>query len=239
MASVPGHIPTGNDWLDKIRAELRAADAYIVLLSERSIDRPWIWFETGAAWFSERRLVPVVLPGFEKVDIPQPLAAHQALSLNVQREVEQLAQDLGIAFPDPGSVVESIRRLCAARPRKADTAPSIQQLPDGSIVAPDFVLGPLPSAEISADAVRLLSAAVASDGSILCGKTQGGQIFEINGQALNKQGDKRESARWQSALKELTAAGFVSQTDVHGEVFDVTHEGYKKSDEIAGPGPSA
>lgn len=125
VASVPGHIQTGDDWLASIRSELKAAHAYIVLLSERSVRRPWIWFETGAAWFSGRQLVPLVLPGLLKSSVPMPLAAHQMLSLDSEREVEQFFLDLRLATPDLSAVVAALREICSVSRMSADAPSSI------------------------------------------------------------------------------------------------------------------
>jgi TIR domain len=63
VASKAGDIPTGADWLDEIHTNLRAAETYIVLLTPRSIERHWVWYESGAAWQSESRRLPVLAGG--------------------------------------------------------------------------------------------------------------------------------------------------------------------------------
>jgi TIR domain-containing protein len=52
VASRPGDIRADEDWLPVIQREIRGADAYCVLLTPNSSGRPWVWFETGAAWMS-------------------------------------------------------------------------------------------------------------------------------------------------------------------------------------------
>lgn len=51
----------GEVWLDRIREELARADVVVTLISQRSIGRPWIHFEAGAAWLSGKLLIPVAL----------------------------------------------------------------------------------------------------------------------------------------------------------------------------------
>jgi hypothetical protein len=114
VASYPGEIPTGSDWLVKIRAELRAADTYLVLLTPYSIQRLWLWFETGAAWMSERRLIPVTAKGLTKSDVPMPLGAHQALSLEQKADIERLFHDLGIAPSSIGAFQQGLREVGGA-----------------------------------------------------------------------------------------------------------------------------
>ena len=36
---------------------------FVVLLTPRSIVRPWVWYESGVAWLSGRRTLPVVAGG--------------------------------------------------------------------------------------------------------------------------------------------------------------------------------
>ena len=121
VSSLPGNIQTGDDWLATVRSELRGADAYILLLSRRSIERRWVWFETGAAWFSERRVLPVALPDLPKANVPSPINAHQILSLGNIRETEQFFTDLGVATPDPAAVVAALRILCERIDQTAHT----------------------------------------------------------------------------------------------------------------------
>jgi len=107
VASSPGEIPTGEEWLPAIKDHLKDADTYLILLTPRSVTRLWLWFETGAAWMSERRMLPVTALGLEKRDVPMPLGAHQALSLEDEGDVQQLFRDLRIAVTDAS-------RFCAA-----------------------------------------------------------------------------------------------------------------------------
>ena len=122
VASRAGDIPTGEEWLAKIRAELKRADAYLVLLTPASITRRWLWYETGAAWWSEKRLIPVVAAGLAKSDVPLPLGAHQALWLDEPGEVAQLARDIGSRIESPEAFCDGLRAIYRERPepRAAD-----------------------------------------------------------------------------------------------------------------------
>jgi hypothetical protein len=121
VASRVGDIPTGEEWLAKIRSELKRADAYLVLLTPVSITRKWIWYETGAAWWSEKRLIPVVAAGLKKSDVPLPLGAHQALSLDEPADVAQLARDIGSDIDDPVAFCDGLRAIYRTRPEPPKT----------------------------------------------------------------------------------------------------------------------
>ena len=121
VASRAGDIPPGADWLDTIEAELEEADAYVLLLTPQSVERRWLWYESGAAWMSERPFVPLVAAGLGKGDVPYPLGALQALSLEDPADVAQLAEDFGIAIPEPASFCDTVRELSKALPHAAAT----------------------------------------------------------------------------------------------------------------------
>jgi len=121
VASKAGDIPTGADWLATIETELEEADTYVLLLTPRSVDRLWFWYESGAAWMSDRPFIPVTASGLLKSGVPYPLGAKQALSLEEPGEVEQLARDLGVAIPDPGSFCATLRELSKALPPDVTT----------------------------------------------------------------------------------------------------------------------
>jgi len=69
VASRPGDIAAGQEWPGAIQAELRAATAYVVILTPSSVSRPWVWFETGAAWMSDKLLVPVLAGGLSRGEV--------------------------------------------------------------------------------------------------------------------------------------------------------------------------
>lgn len=119
VASKAGDIPTGADWLEAIESALEQADTYLLLLTPRSILRTWFWYESGAAWMSDRPFIPVTAAGLPKGDVPYPLGAKQALSLEEATDVEQLARDLGLAIPDAPSFCATMRDVSKALPPAA------------------------------------------------------------------------------------------------------------------------
>jgi hypothetical protein len=110
----PGQIPTGADWLAEIQEHLRNADCFVVLLTERSLKRYWVWYESGAAWMSGRRVIPVAAPLLRREAIPYPLGARQTLSLDDPDDAAQLFRDLGTEPLDVGGFIERVRALAVA-----------------------------------------------------------------------------------------------------------------------------
>ena len=111
LASRPGDIPVGADWLATIKEELSSCDAYLVLLTPASVSRPWVQFETGAAWMSQRTLVTVVAGALEKGDVPMPLSSFQLLSLSLAEEAAEVFRALGGTLDDSAGFASRVREL--------------------------------------------------------------------------------------------------------------------------------
>ncbi|MCJ7503362.1 MAG: toll/interleukin-1 receptor domain-containing protein [Acidobacteriia bacterium] len=81
LSSDQWQIFAGDIWFDRIRAELGPAKVVILLLSKRSVARPWVNFEAGAAWLSDKKIIPVCIGDLDKGDLPKPYSSIQAVSL--------------------------------------------------------------------------------------------------------------------------------------------------------------
>ena len=110
VSSYPGDIPASRAWLDKIREELDRAEAYLALLTPSSIDRTWVWFESGAAWKSGSKWINALARGMAASDVPAPLSTiQQVYSLEIADEAAAIFRDLGAALPDVEQFCESVR----------------------------------------------------------------------------------------------------------------------------------
>src|SRR5262249_20372638 len=72
----------GDPWRDKIIESLRRSATVLVLASPDSVSSPWVNFEAGGAWVSERRVVPACIKGMKPESLPAPLGHLQAVSLD-------------------------------------------------------------------------------------------------------------------------------------------------------------
>lgn len=75
-------IAAGEEWLHSIERALRDCAVFVILCSPESIRRPWINFETGAAWMREIPIVPVCHAGLSARDLRMPLSLKQGIVLN-------------------------------------------------------------------------------------------------------------------------------------------------------------
>jgi hypothetical protein len=81
LASDKWAIYAGEDWLKKIKDALASAKVVILLLSKQSIGRPWVNFEAGAAWLTDKTIIPACFGDLKKDTLPKPYSNIQALSL--------------------------------------------------------------------------------------------------------------------------------------------------------------
>jgi hypothetical protein len=110
LASRAGDIRADEDWLRGIERALQEADAYIVLLTPESTLRPWVNFEAGAAWFSERQLLFVRVQALAPEDIPLPISSRQVYALD---DVEQLGAVLDALRLPRNGLRDIVARLAA------------------------------------------------------------------------------------------------------------------------------
>ncbi len=82
LASRPGDIRADEDWLRGIERALQEADTYMVLLTPESVLRPWVNFESGAAWFFHRQMVFVRIEALSTDDILLPISSRQIYALD-------------------------------------------------------------------------------------------------------------------------------------------------------------
>lgn len=142
-----GGLPTGKNWFNQITKHLRSADCFLVVLTHASMAKPWVCFETGAAWFSGKPLVPVLGSGLSADDVPEPLRLLQLLSLDDPAQASQAFHDLGGELKDPSAFVRRAQEL-AGRGRSKfalERFPGIQH--DGSHYAFDGLLEELPTGD--------------------------------------------------------------------------------------------
>jgi len=91
----------------------------MVLLTETSIDKPWISFETGAAWYTGRPLVPVLAPEFNAQDVPEPLRFLQLLSLGDPKQAQEAFKEIGGELFDPDAFVSRASQIAQQDQRRA------------------------------------------------------------------------------------------------------------------------
>jgi hypothetical protein len=81
LSSDRWQVAAGEIWLDRIREELASASVVLLMLSAKSVLRPWVNFEAGAAWLAGKPIIPVCFGELTKETLPKPYSGIQALNL--------------------------------------------------------------------------------------------------------------------------------------------------------------
>jgi hypothetical protein len=85
----------GDDWLQKIRRALKSAKVVIALFSPESVERPWVNFEAGGAWFSDtKKLIPVCIGGLNPARLPKPYSNIQGIDLQDRESIRDFVEEL-------------------------------------------------------------------------------------------------------------------------------------------------
>ena len=99
-------IEYGGSIPDEIRQQIRNCGELVVLLSEYSVDRPWVLIEIGAAWVLEKRIV-AVMDKLSPDQMPDVIAPYRGVDLNdVQAYVRELVDRIAAGGPhtDKGEI---------------------------------------------------------------------------------------------------------------------------------------
>ncbi len=109
LSSDEWQIFAGEQWLDRIRDELSHAKVVILVLSPRSVQRPWVNFEAGAAWLTGKVIIPACFGELTKGNLPKPYSNIQALDLpnDIYYLVRSVAHYLGFPIAPPPIVLGS------------------------------------------------------------------------------------------------------------------------------------
>ena len=78
----------------------------------------------------------------------------------------------------------------------------------------------------------LKEASLDPHGNILHIRHLGGTDIQTNGKKINSSYERRETAKWESALEELTYKNLLVERGHKGEVFEVSNLGYQIADMI-------
>jgi hypothetical protein len=84
VSSEPGRILPGEDWLQRLKQELTSAKVVIPLLTNSSLKRPWVNLATGAAWITDKKILPIWCEEqFFKGNLPKPYMDWQIVHLPI------------------------------------------------------------------------------------------------------------------------------------------------------------
>lgn len=85
LSSDQSLVYAGENWIGKITLALKGAQVVVLLLSSRSVKRPWVNFEAGGAWLADKKVIPVCVGNLKIGALPKPYSSLQSLELPAQR----------------------------------------------------------------------------------------------------------------------------------------------------------
>ncbi len=98
VSSDPKSLRGGDDWWDKLREKLRNADFILILLTQRSANKRWVYFECGGGYFLEKTVIPICLGHITKANLPLPISQLQAYELEDSEDAKALFEQIRETF---------------------------------------------------------------------------------------------------------------------------------------------
>jgi len=97
-------ILPGDKWFPRLIEGLEKSDLHLVLCSPKSVERPWINFETGAAYIRHVRIIPICHSGLSPQQLPFPMSELESVSASdlegLRKLYSGIASILESAIPD-------------------------------------------------------------------------------------------------------------------------------------------
>ncbi len=88
--SLPGHmLDFGELITEQLRMDVHISTVVFALLTQQSLESPWVLFELGAAWVFGKLLVPVLAPGLSPKDLP-PLEGYPCIQIDHENAPRRL-----------------------------------------------------------------------------------------------------------------------------------------------------
>ena len=123
-SSDPDSLPPGSKWSPTIQQALQDASMLIFIATEHSVQRPWVWFECGTFWFTNKAIMPLCLGPVRKNELRSPLSELQAVNGDEPNDLktvfEVIAKSSGLRLSDTSSLDDPRQRYkdWRAKPRR-------------------------------------------------------------------------------------------------------------------------
>jgi len=85
---IDGGFDAGDNWYSEIHHKVENCDILIALITQNSIERPWLYYEAGLAKGVKKKVVPVCI-GIKRENIKSPLKELQAYQLTDKNSYEE------------------------------------------------------------------------------------------------------------------------------------------------------
>lgn len=93
-SSSAASLPAGHKWVNTITENLHSCNGMIILCSKFSVTRPWINFESGAAWVRDIPAIPFCFAGMSISNLQPPLSELHAVNGDTEKGLQDLFSSL-------------------------------------------------------------------------------------------------------------------------------------------------
>jgi len=90
VSSDPEDLPIGDPWVEQILKALESAKLILILATDRSLNRKWVWFEAGAGWHRTRQIFTGCVGKARKNNLPPPFGQYTARNLDEESDCREL-----------------------------------------------------------------------------------------------------------------------------------------------------
>jgi TIR domain len=95
VASPQASLRGGEEWERTIVEKIKSCEAMLLLMSQASMLRPWVNFESGIARGMEKMIIPCCILGLRREHLARPYSSFQSLQLDSFADFMTLAEQMG------------------------------------------------------------------------------------------------------------------------------------------------
>ncbi|CAM1345679.1 toll/interleukin-1 receptor domain-containing protein [Tenacibaculum amylolyticum] len=96
-------IPLGSEWLKKTKKSLQNSSIILVIISNRSLNTKWLYFESGAGYVRDIPVIPICIGELKKNELPPPLNSLEGIEFpnkdDEKKLIEIIAESAGLKSP--------------------------------------------------------------------------------------------------------------------------------------------
>lgn len=222
-SSVPGYdIGLNENIFDTLRAMFQDNDLYMIFIhSSNYYDSPVSLNEMGAAWVVKSKYCSILLPRFEFSDM-KGVVTSNTISIKLDADRNEVKNRLNQLYDELAGFFKIERNNSIVWEQARD-----------AFIDKSNAIEVKPVSDLSDAAKTILTNAEKNDnGLILVVKSLEGTIIQAGNVNMNKAGIRRDEAKMLSAVQELIRAGYLSQSDDKGEVYQLTNAAYEYIDSM-------
>lgn len=225
-------IAKGRKWAEELTAQMDKTYTSITFITPDNVRSPWIFFEIGfiAAKLANGTICPYLIEVDGKLVKDSPIGQYQwteSKKDDTLRLIQSINQQLGTEGHNPKLISGNFNSHWGKLKKQLD------KLFTSSTPITHDVIQTEPTIEerLSEEARQLLiEGAKDQFGTILFVNNLSGKSLTTNGKSMISSPSARANSMWKAILEELANFSLIEDKNYQGEVFGITHDGYRMAD---------